>query len=186
MTGGQAGDAGLRLIEERLGAIGQQSALQHALNVRAEIRHLTASELANLHSTQTAEEAAFIAASKCGTVPIHSDGLVNATAAFADALDTNRAFRDRLSGDKPLGVLVAEIERLDQSKQRCETGIRQAEHAGFGVDSSDRNDLRDIDFQLRAFLQRHGATLPIALPQTVVDRSAAPDHSPSLSKPGAK
>src|ERR1700749_4269058 len=166
MTGDPAGEMGLHRIEERLGPIGQQSALQHALNVRAEIRHITASELAHLHSTQIAEEATFIAASKRGTKPGSSDGLSVAPAPFAAAMATNRTFRDRLSGDKPLGVLVAEIERLDHSKRRCETSIRQAEHAGIGVDSSDRNDLRDIEFQLRAFLQRHGATMPVPLPQS--------------------
>ena len=186
MTAGRAGEAGLQRIEERLGVIGQQSALQHALNVRAEIRHVTASDLASLHSMQLAEEASFVAAAKCGTVPAETIGLVDATSRFAEALETNREFRDRLGSDKQLGALVNEIERLDKGKQQCEASIRRAEQAGLGVDSSDRNDLRDVDFQLRAFLQRNGATMPVPLPQDNVDRSAASIPSPSLSKPGAK
>lgn len=80
---------------------------------------------------------------------------------FQEALTDLREFRQAPTTDPALRKVYQEMEALELVVSKTESGVRQARVAGLEPEVADQRDLRHAQIALKAFLQRHDATMPV-------------------------
>ncbi len=92
--------------------------------------------------------------------PRHVD-LQEVTDRFSDAIQELRAFRSSPTADPKLLQVFQEMESLELVVSKTEQGITTAQKAGIEPEPADHQDLRHGQLALKAFLQKHDATMPL-------------------------
>src|SRR6185437_4671100 len=99
------------------------------------------------------------------------------------ALDDLRQFRNHPTDQPGLRSAFQEVESLELVIAKTGQSIEAAKDSGLGVNEQDRRELREVQTMLKAFLQKHDATIPLqseALLSTIRDTDAirtAPQHT---------
>jgi hypothetical protein len=102
------------------------------------------------------------------THKVACDGLQEATKAFQQSLCELRQFRNAPTTDSSLLQIYHEMKALELSVSTIEQCVRLSQTAGSETDIAEQRNLRHAQLALRAFLIKHGATMPLSV-----------SHSPS-------
>jgi hypothetical protein len=93
--------------------------------------------------------------------PIPKANLQDVTTRWSDAIQDLRAFRASPTTDPKLSQVFQEMEALELVVSKTEQSIATTKLAGIEPEAADQQDLRHGQLALKAFLQKHDATMPL-------------------------
>lgn len=163
--------------------------LQQLLNMRSTLVDYVEISSMALYEAQQHESRLFVRVKSVGgELPSELAGehhlavqtVKDATLSFKSALDDLRQFRNHPTDQPELRREFQEVESLELVIAKTEQSIEAAKDSGLGVNDQDRRELKEVQTMLKAFLQKHDATIPLqseALLSTVKIAPAV-DHTP--------
>jgi len=171
---------------------GEPETLQQLLNMRSTLVDYVEISSMALYEAQQNESRLFVRVKSAGpelsseTATEHHRAVQtvkDAALSFKSALDDLRQFRNHPTDQPGLRSAFQEVESLELVIAKTGQSIEAAKDSGLGVNEQDRRELREVQTMLKAFLQKHDATIPLqseALLSTIRDTDAirtAPQHT---------
>lgn len=159
----------------------ESETLQQLLNMRSTLVDYVEISSMALYEAQQNESRLFVRTRSAGpqlTSELASEHhravqtVKDATLSFKSALDDLRQFRNHPTDQPQLRSAFQEVESLELVIAKTEQSIEAAKDAGLGLNDQDRRELREVQTMLKAFLQKHDASVPLqseALLSTVRD-----------------